>query len=86
MYSRVVDMIDEIRGDKNCIGELEFILNKDLDGLMTALRREIKAKEVDYSIRPIRLIGLTVSHPKEEHEEHNEWKQLELEFAKLSEI
>ena len=43
-------------------------------------------KEVDYSIRPIRLIGLTVSHPKEEHEEHNEWKQLELEFAKLSEI
>ena len=38
-------------------------------------------KEVDYSIRPIRLIGLTVSNPKEEHEtRHEEWKQLELEF------
>ena len=57
MYSRVVDMIDEIRGDKNCIGELEFILNRDLDGLMTALRSEIKAKEVDYSIYAYSIIG-----------------------------
>ena len=43
-------------------------------------------KEVDYSIRPIRLIGLTVSNPKEEREEDKrkeQWKQLELEFAKL---
>ena len=38
-------------------------------------------KEVDYSIRPIRLIGLSVSNPKEEQEEeHGVWKQLELEF------
>lgn len=41
-------------------------------------------KEVDYSIRPIRLIGLTVSHPKEEQEGTNKhiqlWTQLELEF------
>ena len=37
-------------------------------------------KEVDYSIRPIRLIGLSVSNPKEEREEHGVWKQLELEF------
>ena len=38
-------------------------------------------KEVDYAIRPIRLIGLTVSNPKEEQEEeHGVWKQLELEF------
>ena len=38
-------------------------------------------KEVDYSIRPIRLIGLTVSNPKEEREEeHNVWKQLEFDF------
>ena len=43
-------------------------------------------KEVDYSIRPIRLIGLTVSNPKEEREDHDEWKQLELEFAQISEI
>ena len=39
-------------------------------------------KEVDYSIRPIRLIGLTVSNSKEEQEAHKEWRQLELEFAK----
>ena len=38
-------------------------------------------KEVDFSIRPIRLIGLTVSNPKQEH---NDWKQLELEFAQIS--
>ena len=38
-------------------------------------------KEVDYSIRPIRLIVLTVSNPKEEREEeHGVWRQLELEF------
>ena len=38
-------------------------------------------KEVDFSIRPIRLIGLSVSNPKEEQEEeHGVWKQLELEF------
>lgn len=38
-------------------------------------------KEVDYSVRPIRLIGLTVSNPKEEREEEfGRWKQLELEF------
>ena len=43
-------------------------------------------KEVDYSIRHIRLIGLTISNPKEERVEHNEWKQLELEFAQISEI
>ena len=37
-------------------------------------------KEVDFSIRPIRLIGLSVSNPKEEQDEHGMWKQLELEF------
>lgn len=38
-------------------------------------------KEVDYSIRPIRLIGLTVSNPKEEQEETiDQWRQLELQF------
>ena len=57
MYSRVVAMINEIRGDKKSIGELESILDKDLDGLMTALRSEIKAKEVDYSIYAYSIIG-----------------------------
>ena len=37
-------------------------------------------KEVDYSVRPIRLIGLSVSHPKENDEVHEVWKQLELDF------
>lgn len=42
-------------------------------------------KEVDYSQHPIRLIGLTVSNPKEEREESVEhWVQLELEFQKQS--
>ena len=37
--------------------------------------------EVDYSIRPIRLLGLTISNPKEHREEeHGIWKQLEFEF------
>lgn len=57
MYSRVVTMINEIRGDKSSIGELESILDKDLDGLMTALRSEIKAKELDYSIYAYSIIG-----------------------------
>lgn len=57
MYNRVVAMINEIRGDKNCIGELESILDKDLDGLMTALRSEIKAKDVDYAIYAYCIIG-----------------------------
>lgn len=57
MYSRVVDMINEIRGDKSRIGELESIIDKDLDGLMTTLRSEIKAKEVDYSIYAYCTIG-----------------------------
>lgn len=38
-------------------------------------------KEVDYSIRPIRLIGLTVSNPKDEQEfPTDRWRQLRLEF------
>lgn len=38
-------------------------------------------KEVDYSIRPIRLIGLSVSNPKDEEKGAQRlWRQLELEF------
>ncbi len=36
-------------------------------------------KEVDYSSRPIRLIGVSVSNPKEERD-RGEWLQLSLEF------
>lgn len=35
-------------------------------------------KEVDYAQHPIRLIGLSVSNPKEE--EHGVWRQLKLDF------
>lgn len=41
-------------------------------------------KEVDYSHHPIRLIGLSVSNPKEEREETEEkerWEQLSFEFS-----
>ena len=41
-------------------------------------------KGVDYENHPIRLIGLTVSHPREEREaeagKESRWRQLELEF------
>ena len=38
-------------------------------------------KEVDYEHHPIRLIGLSVSNPKEEAEEHGAWEQLSFEFS-----
>lgn len=62
--------------------------DKELQTLMDILPLAKKLlKEVDYSIRPIRLIGLTVSNPKEEREEpRGLWKQLELEFAQLDKI
>ena len=39
--------------------------------------------EVDYEQHPIRLLGLSVSNPKDEQQERvPEWVQLELEFEK----
>ena len=42
-------------------------------------------KEVEYSMHPIRLIGLSVSHPRNEHEdmasEREMWEQLSFEFS-----
>ena len=38
-------------------------------------------KEVDYEHHPIRLIGLSVSNPKEETEGHGVWEQLSFEFS-----
>lgn len=38
-------------------------------------------KEVEYEQRPIRLIGLSVSNPKEEVDEHGVWEQLSFEFS-----
>lgn len=40
-------------------------------------------KEVDYSTHPIRLIGLSVSHPRDEHEDKGSglWEQLSFEFS-----
>ncbi|MBR1596143.1 MAG: DNA polymerase IV [Phocaeicola sp.] len=40
-------------------------------------------KEVDYDRKPIRLIGLSVSNPKEEHpttNDHQHWEQLSFDF------
>jgi len=51
----------------------------NMDDILPLAKRLLK--EVDYSLRPIRLIGLSVSNPKEEKEEgHHNWKQLELDF------
>lgn len=38
-------------------------------------------KEVEYEHHPIRLIGLSVSNPKDETEEHGVWEQLSFEFS-----
>lgn len=38
-------------------------------------------KEVDYEHHPIRLIGLSVSNPREEREEKGVWEQLSFEFS-----
>lgn len=38
-------------------------------------------KEVEYEHHPIRLIGLSVSNPREETEEHGVWEQLSFEFS-----
>lgn len=52
---------------------------QELNGLQTILSVAKRLmKEVDYAQHPIRLIGLSVSNPKEE--EHGIWRQLELDF------
>ena len=38
-------------------------------------------KEVDYEHHPIRLIGLSVSNPREESDEKGVWEQLSFEFS-----
>ena len=38
-------------------------------------------KEVDYEHHPIRLIGLSVSNPREENTERGVWEQLSFEFS-----
>lgn len=45
-------------------------------------------KEIDYADHPIRLIGLSVSHPREDkevEEKKEAWKQLKLEFGEWEE-
>ena len=51
-------------------------VEQTLPGLLEGL-----LKEIDYESHPIRLIGLSVSNPKEEKEEiKKQWEQLSLEF------
>lgn len=51
-----------------------------MDNILPLAKRLLK--EVDYENHPIRLIGLSVSNPKEEREdnEQEQWKQLSLQF------
>ena len=57
MYSQVVSMINDLRNDNQRKTELELMLDKDLDGIMTNIRSEIKMKEMDYTIYVYLVIG-----------------------------
>lgn len=50
MYSRVVAMVNELKVDMQDHLKLEAMLDEDLNGVMAALRREVKMKEIDYII------------------------------------
>lgn len=50
-----------------------------LDAILPVAKRLLA--EVDYSLRPIRLIGLSVSHPQGEPTKKNIWEQLSFEFS-----
>ena len=50
MYSRVVAMVNELKVDMQDHLKLEAMLDEDLNGVMTALRMEVKMKEIDYII------------------------------------
>lgn len=50
-----------------------------LDTILPLAKRLLKS--VEYEQHPIRLIGLSVSNPKEETDERNVWEQLSFEFS-----
>lgn len=49
-------------------------------GVILPLAKQL-LREVDYEHRPIRLIGLSVSNPREEAGEKGTWEQLSFEFS-----
>lgn len=49
-----------------------------LDAILPLAKQLLK--EVDYEHHPIRLIGLSVSNPREENDEKGVWEQLSFEF------
>lgn len=57
MYSKVVSMINDIRTDMQDCSKFEDMLNADLNGIMRAVRNEIKMKEIDYIIFSYLIIG-----------------------------
>ena len=57
MYSKVVSMVNEIKTDMQDRSKLEEMLDSDLNGIMTAIRSEIKMKEIDYIIFSYLTIG-----------------------------
>ena len=57
MYSKVVYMVDELRSEMQDRVRFEEMLDADLNGVMTAIRRDVKMKEIDYVIFSYIIIG-----------------------------
>ena len=53
--------------------------NLDSLSVILPIAKEL-LKQVDYNNRPVRLIGLSVSNPREESENEEMWRQLILPF------
>ena len=57
MYSKVVSMVDELRAEMQERVRFEEMLDADLNGVMTTIRRDVKMKETDYVIFRYLIIG-----------------------------
>lgn len=57
MYSKVVSMVDELRAEMQERVRFEEMLDVDLNGVMTTIRRDVKMKETDYVIFRYLIIG-----------------------------
>ena len=57
MYFKVVSMVDELRAEMQERVRFEEMLDADLNGVMTTIRRDVKMKETDYVIFRYLIIG-----------------------------
>lgn len=58
MFKKVTSLINEVKNDSQNRKALEAMLDNDLDGIMTNIRREMpKLKELDYSIFSYLIVG-----------------------------